>query len=82
MAFFVFQTLQDKHLDGMGSLPDLCPTPVLNENSGSYVKDKKKVLETSDPSRALLEILLLSQERIFFYYLPVCSLMSAWGLFS
>lgn len=53
MEFFIFQTLQDEHLDGMGSLPDLCPTPLLNENSGSYVKNKKKVLETSDPSRLL-----------------------------
>lgn len=72
--------LQDKHLGGVASLSDLCPTSNLN-NSGYCLKNAKKVLDMSDPSRALLEILLLSQE-IFFYYLPVCSLMSACSLFS
>jgi len=62
MTFLDFQMLSDKHPNGMGALSDPCPVPMLNKNSGHYLKNVIKLLEKkSAPSRALLKNLLLSQ---------------------
>lgn len=62
--------LQDKYLCAMGSFSGLCLTLSLNQNSGLYLEDEKKVLEVSDleisdPSRALSGNSLSKPREIF-----------------